>query len=126
MASNEKQKQLKSQIQEAADVLKSVAHGPSLAIGIDLDECLDEAPDFFRTLPHHWLAPVYVITFRRDMEQAKRDVESFCIRCTEIVLMSSFEQKAKEVADRGVFAYFDDQDEVLMHLHTAPRERVQN
>ncbi|TWU37503.1 hypothetical protein Q31b_42910 [Novipirellula aureliae] len=57
-----------------------------------------------------------MITYRNDAEKAKQDVESFGIRYTEIVLVSSFEQKAVEVVNRNISVYFDDQDEMLMDI----------
>jgi len=107
---------LKSQIHEVSEALENVLHQPSLAIGIDLDGCIDEAPDFFRNLSQVWPGEVYVITYRNDLEKAKRDVESFGIRCTAVVMVNSFAQKAEEIAKRGIFVYFDDQDEILMHV----------
>lgn len=108
--------ELKAQIHEAADVLRSICDQPSLAIGIDLDGCIDEAPDFFRNLSAQWPGEVYVITYRTDAEKAKQDVERFGIHCTEVVLVSSFQEKADEIAKRRIFVYFDDQDEILMHV----------
>lgn len=86
------------------------------AIGIDLDGCIDEATPFFKALTHSWPGKTYVITFRSDAEKARRDVEGFGIKCDEVVLVSSFEAKADVIAEKGVSIYFDDQDEILMHI----------
>jgi hypothetical protein len=107
---------LKSQVHVVTEALANALHVPSLAIGIDLDGCIDEAPDFFRNLSQVWPGEVYVITYRNDLEKARRDVESFGIRCTEVVMVNSFAQKADEITRRGICVYFDDQDEILMHV----------
>jgi hypothetical protein len=57
-----------------------------------------------------------VITYRHDQAKAEADVARFGIRCDEVVVVSSFEQKAAEIAQRGISVYFDDQDEILMHV----------
>ena len=114
--SSKQRGELKAKIQEAAEIVRNVFTQPSLAIGIDLDGCIDEAPDFFRNLSLSWPGEVYIITYRSDHEKAKQDVERFGIQYTEIVLVSSFEQKAEEIARRRIFVYFDDQDEILMHV----------
>jgi len=113
---DDKKEQMKAQIREAADMLLNVLHQPSLSIGIDLDGCIDEAPDFFRNLSHCWPGEVFVITYRTDQEKARQDVERFGINYTEIILVGSFEQKAEEITKRNIFVYFDDQDEILMHV----------
>jgi len=86
------------------------------AIGLDLDGCIDEAPDFFGPLSQHWPGSVYVITFRLDYEKAKQYVESFNIRYDEIILVTRFEQKAVVIKQKKIKVYFDDQDEILMHI----------
>lgn len=86
------------------------------AIGLDLDGCIDEAPHFFAPLSHLWLGDVYVITYRRDFAKAKEYVESFQIRYTELILVERFEDKATVIADKNISVYFDDQDEMLMHI----------
>ena len=86
------------------------------AIALDLDGTIDEAPDFFRVLSECWPGKVYVITFRDDRAKAERDVAEFGIRCDEVVVVRSFEQKAVEIAKRGISLYVDDQDEILMHV----------
>jgi hypothetical protein len=86
------------------------------AIGLDLDGTIDEAPEFFRVLPECWPGKVYVITYRHDRAKAEQDVAKFGIRCDEVVVVSSFQQKAAEIANRGVAVYVDDQDEILLHI----------
>lgn len=86
------------------------------AIGLDLDGCIDEAPHFFAPLSHLWPASVFVITFRRDYGKAKQYVDTFGIRYSEIILVSRFEDKAIVIKDKSIGIYFDDQDEILMHI----------
>ena len=87
-----------------------------LSIGLDLDGCIDEAPDFFSTLSEFWPAKVYIITFRRDYEKPKGYVEQFNINYEEIILVNRFEDKAVVIKEKEITVYFDDQDEILMHI----------
>jgi hypothetical protein len=86
------------------------------AIALDLDGTIDEAPEFFRLLSQSWPGKVYVITYRSDQAKAERDVAKFGIRCDEVILASRFDEKADVIAERGISVYFDDQDEMLMHI----------
>jgi len=86
------------------------------AIAFDLDGTIDEAPDFFRVLAECWPGKVYVITYRNDRAKAEQDVARFGIRCDDVVLVSNFDQKAEVIAERGISVYFDDQDEMLLHI----------
>ena len=80
------------------------------------DGCIDEAPDFFGPLSNVWPGKIYVITFRRDYDQAVDYVNSFGIRYDEIILVNRFEAKAEVIAAKNIGVYFDDQDEMLMHI----------
>ena len=95
---------------------KSIRSESAPAIGIDLDGCIDEAPEWFRILSQVWPGPVYVITFRRDAQKARDDVASFGVQCDEVILVDRFDAKAKVIAERNITVYFDDQDEMLMHI----------
>jgi len=86
------------------------------SLGFDLDGCIDEAPAFFRPLSEIWPAPVYVITYRRDFDKAKEYVDSFAIKYAEIILVQRFEDKAVVIREKNIGVYFDDQDEMLMHV----------
>lgn len=86
------------------------------APAIGLDGCIDEAPQFFRPLSEIWPGKIFVITFRRDYDKAKAYVDSFGIRYNEIILVQRFEDKAVVIEDKGIGIYFDDQDEMLMHI----------
>jgi hypothetical protein len=89
-------------------------HTPS--IGIDLDGTIDEAPEFFRVLTNLWPGRVYVITYRDDYGRAVADVERHGVRCDGVVLVQSFREKAARIAELGISVYFDDMDEMLMHI----------
>ena len=86
------------------------------AIGLDLDGCIDEAPHFFVPLSHAWPGRIYIITYRSDYDQAKSYVDSFNIKYDELILVSRFEDKAVVIKDKNIRVYFDDQDEMLMHV----------
>jgi hypothetical protein len=89
---------------------------PTPPIGIDLDGTIDEAPLFFQILSRTYPGKVYILTYRDDLARAKKDVQRFGVRCDEVVLVNSFEQKAAEIRRLGIKVYFDDMDEMLMHV----------
>jgi hypothetical protein len=91
-------------------------NGDAPSIGIDLDGTIDEAPEFFRVLTNLWPGRVYVITYRDDLARAEADVERHGVRCDGVVLVNSFREKAARIAELGISVYFDDMDEVLMHI----------
>lgn len=41
---------------------------------------------------------------------------SFGVRCDDVVLVESFSQKADEIARLGIGVFYDDMDEVLLHV----------
>lgn len=86
------------------------------ALGLDLDGCIEEAPEFFRTLTQVWTGKVFVITYRTDQAKAELDVAKFGIRCDGVILVGSFAEKAKVIVEKGISVYFDDQDEILLHV----------
>ncbi|MCA9016942.1 MAG: hypothetical protein KDA77_16540 [Planctomycetaceae bacterium] len=57
-----------------------------------------------------------MITYRRDFDRAKEYVDRFGIRYDEIILVQRFEDKATVFRDKNIGVYFDDQDEMLMHI----------
>src|SRR3954471_14348762 len=89
---------------------------PIPALGIDLDGTIDEAPDFFRVLTRCWPGEVYVLTYRDDFEKAKLDLHKFDIRYDQLILVSSFAEKAVKIMVLGISVYFDDQDEMLLDV----------
>jgi uncharacterized DUF497 family protein len=107
---------LRDQIRHASDVLREVVRQPQPTLGIDLDGCVDEAPVFFNILSHVWPGDVVVITFRTDREKAVADLEKHGIRFTDVVLVNSFDAKAKVIAKRGISFYIDDQPEALQNI----------
>jgi uncharacterized HAD superfamily protein len=86
------------------------------ALGIDLDGTIDEAPGFFRMLTNVWPGKVYIITYRNDVDGIKFRLEQFGIKYNEIICVNSFAQKAKEIRKLNIKAFFDDMDEVLIHI----------
>lgn len=106
---------LKDQIKHAADVLREVVSQPQPTLGIDLDGCVDES-SFFQILSHVWPGDVIVLTFRSDRDKAVADLEKHGIRYTDVVLVSSFDAKAEEIAERGISYYIDDQPEMLKNV----------
>ena len=102
------------EIQQLASLLKDVIPAPP--IGIDLDGCIDEAPEWFQALSLVWPGPVYVITFRKDQQKAEHDVARLGVRCDEVILVDRFDAKAAVINERGVRVYFDDQDEMLFNV----------
>lgn len=86
------------------------------ALGIDLDGCVDEMPVFFSTLTNTWPGKVYVITYRDDRAKAEHVLKQHNIRWDELILVNSFEEKAKVIADKGIGIYFDDQPEMLKDI----------
>ena len=86
------------------------------SIGIDLDGTIDEAPIFFRVLCNHWPGKVFIITYRDDRQKAVDRLAEFEIRYDELILVSTFEEKAKVVQDRGILTYFDDMDEMTKEM----------
>jgi len=85
-------------------------------LGIDLDGTIDEAPVFFQFLTQTYPGKVYIITYRDDPAKIKRDVERSNVRCDELILASSFEQKAVIIERLGIKVFFDDMDEALLHI----------
>jgi hypothetical protein len=106
---------LKNQIATAADALTSVVGQSQPTLGIDLDGCCDES-SFFNILSHCWPGNVVVITFRDDREKAAADLRRHGIRYTDLVLVNSFDEKARVIADRGISFFIDDQPEMLRNI----------
>src|SRR5262249_32084215 len=88
----------------------------SPSIGIDLDGTIDEAPEFFRILTNLWPGRIYVITYRDDYARAVADVQLHGVKYDQVVLVNSFREKAVRIAELGISVYFDDMDEMLMHI----------
>lgn len=82
-------------------------------LGIDLDGCVDESPEFFRILTQMWPGDVIVITFREDKAKAIADLNKYQIRFTEVVLVKSLTSKWESIVEHDVGFYIDDQPEAL-------------
>lgn len=85
-------------------------------LGLDLDGCITEAPEFFSAWTHSWPGRVIVITYRRDRAKAIADLEKRDIRYDELVLVDRMDAKAAVIAEHGVTLYVDDQPEMLKNV----------
>lgn len=103
---------IRDEIKQAKGAISDSVFQPQPTLGIDLDGCVDES-SFVRILSQVWPGDVIVVTFRSDREKAVADLEKHNIRFTDVVLVNSFDQKAKVIAERGISFYFDDQPEML-------------
>lgn len=88
----------------------------ALVLGLDLDGCITDAPEFFSAWSHSWPGKVFVITYRRDKQKAIRDLVEHNIRYDEVILVDRFDGKAAVIADKGVTHYVDDQPEMLKNI----------
>lgn len=85
-------------------------------LGLDLDGCITEAPEFFSAWSHSWPGKVFVITFRRDKQKAISDLAERNIRYDEVILVDRFDGKAAVIAEKKVTLYVDDQPEMLKNV----------
>ncbi len=100
-------------VEEVASNLSTL---PYPSIGIDIDGCADEAPIFFSLLTKYWLGKVFVISFRSDRAKAESVLAANNIRCDELILVNSFEAKARIISEKGIGVFFDDQPEALKNI----------
>lgn len=89
---------------------------PMPTAGIDLDGTITDAPGFFALFCNRWPGDIIIVTYRPDVESAKRDLDKYDIRYDEIVLVKSLEDKARVIEERGIAIFFDDQDECLKDI----------
>jgi len=101
---------------EVADRLIGLTETPSPSLGLDLDGCIDEAPLFFRLLSRLWPGTVFVVSYRSDRSKAEADLTRFGVRCDELILVDSFDAKAKVIVEKGILVFFDDQPEMLKNV----------
>ena len=87
-----------------------------LAIGLDLDGTIDQAPLFFNQLSLTWTGDVHIITYRTDRKGVDRDLEKYGIRATHVHLVESFEETARIAQKYQILMMFDDMPEVLKHF----------
>jgi uncharacterized HAD superfamily protein len=98
------------------EILKNVYTNPAQSIGIDLDGTIDESPIFFHILTNLWPGKIYIITYRKDLFKIREVLENFKIKYDEIICVKGFEYKAVEIKRLGISIFFDDMDEVLLHI----------
>jgi uncharacterized HAD superfamily protein len=107
----------KEHIREMTEILKSIFDcGVKMNIGIDLDGTITDAPEFFRALTSKWDGKVYIITYRDNKEIAENDVKKFGVKFDEVILVNSFKEKADVIREKNIKFFFDDMDEVIMHI----------
>lgn len=107
---------IKEQSKQIKKAMMGIFDQGTPAIGIDLDGTIDEAPGFFADLSHSWKGKVYIVTYRDDAEKAKADALRHGVRCDEVILVNSFEEKSKRISQLGIEYFFDDMDEVIQHV----------
>lgn len=96
------------------DITNAGRHFPS--IGLDLDGTIDESLNFFQWLSQSWRGMVYIITYRSNRSKAEEDLYKYGIRYDQLILVSSFKQKAAIIQREGIEIYFDDQDEMTADI----------
>lgn len=104
------------QITELNDAAQSAPSSPQPSLGIDIDGCVDEFPQFFEVLTNCWPGKVFVISFRSDQAKAEVYLAQFNIRYDELILVPSFTAKAEVIREKGILVFFDDQPEVLKQI----------
>jgi hypothetical protein len=106
----------KKVIRQTADQVVESLTVPTQTLGLDLDGVIDENANFFSVLSSVWPGDIYVITYRDDREKTVADLAKHGIKYKDVILVNSFAEKADVIARLGITVYFDDQDEVLMHV----------
>lgn len=88
-----------------------------MTIALDIDGCISEYPEFFRTLSHArcGACTVIVLTNRDPAGRAEteRDLDRWGVRRHEVVFTTD---KAKYIVGRGVAVLFEDVDENILDL----------
>ncbi len=107
-----KKMSLKEDVQAVANLIEI----PFPSIGIDIDGVVDQAPIFFNTLTGVWPGKVFVITFRDNREKAEEVLKKYNIHYNELILVNSFDEKAKVIREQGISVFFDDQPEMLKNV----------
>ncbi len=93
-----------------------MVEGSRFTLGLDLDGCITDAPEFFSAWTHSWPGRVIVITYRRDRAKTILDLDERNIRYDEVVLVDRMDAKAAVIAEHGVTLYVDDQPEMLKNV----------
>lgn len=108
-------------LREVIATFESLADVPHPSLALDLDGTIDESPVFFRWLASNWPGKVFVITYRNDRAKAEADLAEHGIEYDELILVGSFEEKARIIVREGISIYFDDQDEMTAGI---PEDRT--
>lgn len=87
-----------------------------LTLGLDIDGCIDEAPNFFSQLSHSWAGEVIVVSFRNHYEKAAEVLRRWDIRFDKLILTTSLAGKAAVIEREGINLFFDDQPEALKDI----------
>ena len=103
-------------LKEEAQAFRNLLDVPYPSIGLDLDGVIDEAPIFFSILTKNWPGNVFIITFRDNKEKAEELLKKHNISYKELILVNSFDDKAKVIKENGIGIYFDDQPEMLKQV----------
>ncbi len=59
---------------------------------------------------------MYIITYRRDRQKAIERLAELKMTYDELILVSTFKEKAVVIQANGIRTYFDDQDEILKDI----------
>jgi uncharacterized HAD superfamily protein len=105
-------KNLKKNIQ----AILNVNEIPYPSLGIDIDGCIDEATGFFQILSTRWPGKVFIISYRDNIDAAKKVLNEYGIHYTDLILVNSFDEKAKVIQENGISIFFDDQPEMLKEV----------
>jgi hypothetical protein len=106
----------KEQARAVADALGRASEVPEPSLGLSLDGVINEAPSFFKSLASRWPGEVLVISSRHDRSGAEKMLAEYEIEYDELILVDSFDAKAKAVVEKGISVYFDDQPEMLQNI----------
>lgn len=106
----------KKAIRATATAMAELSMCPAPSLGIDLDGCVDESPIFFQLLSRYWPGKVFVLTYRNDRPKTVNDLARYSIRYDKLILVDSFDSKAKAIEQEGIAIYIDDQPEMLKHV----------
>jgi hypothetical protein len=107
------------QVRSAADVLAKIGDIPPPNLGIDLDSVLEAAPIFIRVLASSWAGRV--IGFTGNEGDARLTVQRLGLRCDEVVVVATTEEKADAIYRSGVLAIVSDHEGLLRRI---PNDRT--
>jgi hypothetical protein len=92
----------------------TAASFPSL--GIDMNGCIDETTRFFQILTKYWPGKIFVVSYNSSRQYAEAELARYDIRYDELILVSSYETKAKVIREKAISVFFDDRPEVLKDI----------